>query len=138
MAYIDAKYYKNDYKGKVYNLDEPEIESNIERASDMIDTITGFKLQSGEVDLESSHPLIKSNVKKATAAMTEYYLLNGGYDSLINAGMSSVNIGGFSYQVSQSNGTTIEVPENVMSMLSVTGLLYAGTDAIDGRFYYEC
>lgn len=136
MPYIDTTYYKETYKGRTFNIENKELEINIRRASDTIDILTGFKLKDGSIDIEKVHSFIRENVKKATAALTEHYILNGGYDSLADTSMSSVNIGGFSYKMSTGENETM-APHNVVSFLSTTGLLYAGIDTSDGSVHYE-
>src|SRR5690554_8196516 len=71
MAYIDAEYYVNVYKGVDAGDD---LDRYIERASDLVDQVTGYKI----ADLSALHPRIQELVKKATAAQVEFYVLNGG------------------------------------------------------------
>ena len=71
VAYIDVEYYNNTYKGVDAGDD---LDRYIERASDLVDQVTGYKI----ADLSALHPRIQELVKKATAAQVEFYVLNGG------------------------------------------------------------
>lgn len=136
MVYITSDYYENEYKGKPAPSIE-ELERNILRASEVIDQITNFRIATGAVNLETSHPFIKQQVEKATAAMTEYYILNGGYETFIETNVQSAGLGSFNYTLATQSGKEIEVPSNVVNHLNSTGLMYAGINASGGGVYYD-
>lgn len=139
MPYITSDYYLTDYGGAPSD-GSINLESTIKRASDVIDSLTGFKLKLSPISFELQHPFIQDNVKKATAAMVEYYILKGGYELTISGEEDNVKIGAFSYSMKTSNsgsGSEVDVPNNVVRFLSVTGLLYAGVNTASGGVYYE-
>lgn len=136
MPYITREYYDNTYKGKPASSPE-ELDRLISRASDSIDILTYHRIAKGEVDLETSHPFIKSQVEKATAALVEYYVVIGGYESTIDTGEQSVGLGSFNYSMKGTRGKSVEVPNNVVELLTSTGLLYAGINVSGGGIYYD-
>ncbi|MFZ4452083.1 hypothetical protein [Salibacterium aidingense] len=130
MGYITPDYYKNEYKGADAG---PELDKYIERTSDAIDQITGFRLMND--NLEAFPEMIQTLVKKATAAQVEFYVMQGG-DEAVNAGTKdngSVSIGSFSY--GSSEGDNIRVSPNTLSFLEPTGLLYQGLDVVQHGYY---
>lgn len=137
MPYIDEDYYLNVYKGKA-PTEDIDLSREIEQASDLVDTITNFQLKYGNAMIWlGAGSFINDQVKKATAIITENFIINGGYEALRlkNSGsnnLSSVSLSGFSY--SKGNNTEgksqveLEVPELAISHLSSTGLLYRGVN----------
>lgn len=128
MAYIDAEYYNNTYKGVDAG---DELDRYIERASDLIDQVTGYKI----ADLAVLHPRIQELVKKATAAQVEFYVLNGGpegVDGSTDGSFSQVSIGAFQYQSGRINQQIPagkqehRVAPAALAYLEPTGLLYQG------------
>jgi hypothetical protein len=134
LPYITSSYYKDEYKGIPMD-DTLELDRYILRASEVIDKLTAYRIAKGEVNLETSHPFIKTQVEKATAAMTEYYVENGYSTNQSTA--QSVGLGSFNYSLKASNGETMDVPNNVVSHLTPTGLLYAGINVSGGGVYYD-
>lgn len=134
MAYIDAEYYNNVYKGVDAGED---FERYAERASDLIDQVTGYKI----ADLAALHPRIQELVKKATAAQVEFYALNGGpegVDGSTDGSFSQVSIGAFQYQSGRINQ---QIPAGkqehrlapaALAYLEPTGLLYQGVRVYGG------
>lgn len=134
MAYIDAEYYVNVYKGVDVGED---FERYAERASDLIDQVTGYKI----VDLAVLHPRIQELVKKATAAQVEFYVLNGGpegVDGSTDGSFSQVSIGAFQYQSGRINQQIPagkqehRVAPAALAYLEPTGLLYQGVRVYGG------
>ena len=139
VSYIDSTYYNDTYMGKP-PTPSMDISRLIMRASEVIDKLTAFRIAKGEVILAEAHPFVQESVKKATAAMVEYYVINGGYERDIEVDQeSSVNIGSFSYSVSDKEGKKgMAVPNQVMEYLTHTGLLYTGINTSGGGgVYYE-
>lgn len=135
MPYIDTEYYINVYKGKQpFNPDDlPKL---LIRASEMINELTGFKLVTGKVNIDNSFPFIQDQVKKATAKIVEYYVINGGYEVTKSSEPQSVSIGSFKYSTSkESSGESNEAIKEAVTQLSHTGLLYTGMEAIDNDLY---
>lgn len=128
VAYIDAEYYNNVYKGVDAGDD---LDRYIERASDLVDQVTGYKI----ADLSALHPRIQELVKKATAAQVEFYVLNGGpegVDGSTDGSFSQVSIGAFQYQSGRINQQIPagkqehRVAPAALAYLEPTGLLYQG------------
>lgn len=128
VAYIDAEYYNNEYKGVDAGDD---LDRYIERASDLVDQVTGYKI----ADLAVLHPRIQELVKKATAAQVEFYVLNGGpegVDGSTDGSFSQVSIGAFQYQSGRINQQIPagkqehRVAPAALAYLEPTGLLYQG------------
>jgi len=127
VAYIDAEYYVNVYKGVDAGDD---LDRYIERASDLVDQVTGYKI----TDLAVLHPRIQELVKKATAAQVEFYALNGGPEGVDgnDGGFNQVAIGSFEYQTGRM-GQQIPAGKQehrlapaALAYLEPTGLLYQG------------
>ena len=131
MGYITPEYYTEQYKGADAGDD---LEKYIERASDLIDQVTGYKIR----DFENLPQFIKDQVMKATAAQVEYYVTQGG-DEDVNAGntdFARVAIGSFSYSVGSERGTSASnrdeqrVSPATLAYLEPTGLLYRGLGVV--------
>ena len=134
MGYITPEYYNDTYKG----LDAgDELEKFILRASDAIDQVTGYKLKNKP--FEEQPQFVQEQVKKAVATQVEFYVVQGG-DAEINAGageLERVRVGHFDYSTG-SNGSDRDVQRvspATISLLSHTGLLYAGMGVIQNAFY---
>lgn len=134
MPYIDYEYYKDEYLGKEMDQQTFDVESL--RASEAIDRLTMYKIvRVGGI--EKLHPMIRDLVKKATAQLTEYFSINGGFAEIHANSPNSVTIGKFSYskgtkgssQTNQSEQTQ-DIPDYVYETLSYTGLLYRGVHLI--------
>lgn len=122
MAYIDQTYYETEYKGSA--IPAESFFSLAERASDQIDTLTSYALKTS-APFEKLHPFLQGQVKKATAAQTEFLFLQGGETAVHGGFASSGSLGSFSY--SESPGSEKQtVSPAVISYLAPTGLLYRG------------
>ncbi|PGK79634.1 hypothetical protein [Bacillus thuringiensis] len=136
MAYIDADYYKNVYQG-IGVGDEPTLLRLINKASEKIDQITGFKIAQRPNKLADFTPFIQEQVKKAVATQVDFFVLNGEHSANTSGELSNVSIGRFSYTDSSksasnsSSGQNSTSPE-VINHLSYTGLLYAGIGVYHG------
>src|SRR5690554_4264947 len=131
VAYIDADYYTNVYKGADAGDD---LDRYIERASDLVDQVTGYKIK----DFDSLPQFIQDQVKKATAAQVEFYVMQGG-DEDVNAGntdFARVQIGSFGYSTGSERGMITEskaerrVSPATLAYLEPTGLLYRGLGVV--------
>lgn len=133
VAYIDAEYYNNEYKGVDAGDD---LDRYIERASDLVDQVTGYKI----ADLSALHPRIQELVKKATAAQVEFYVLNGGPEGVDgnDGSFNQVAIGSFEYQTARMGQQTPagkqehRVAPAALAYLEPTGLLYRGVRVYGG------
>ena len=81
MAFIDAAYYKDEFKGNA--IPETKFDRLAELASDVIDGLI-------TVDMTYEEKQASVNVKKATAYQLEYMFAHGGIDTVL--GYSDVDI----------------------------------------------
>ncbi|EIJ79115.1 protein gp8 [Bacillus methanolicus PB1] len=130
MAYIDKQYYDNNYNG-VPIADESTFNRLAERASDVIDQMTGYLLHGQE--FTQFVQFIQEQVKKATAAQIEYMVTAGGEVAVHGGGsFSSVNIGNFSYSEGEGAKNLSRNEQRtspaVIGYLRPTGLLYRGVN----------
>ncbi|PFA22342.1 hypothetical protein CN384_25800 [Bacillus thuringiensis] len=135
MAYIDADYYKNVYQG-IGVGDEPTLLRLINKASEKIDQITGFKIAQRPNKLADFTPFIQEQVKKAVATQVDFFVLNGEYSSNTSGALSNVSIGRFNYTDSSQSGNGSSnqksTSSEVISHLMYTGLLYMGIGVYHG------
>src|SRR5690625_1766431 len=128
MPYIDKEYYIEDYKG----VDAGELlDKYIVRASDLIDQVTGYKIN----DVDTMPDFIQKQIKKAAAAQVEFYVVQGGSEE-VDAGTNdfgSVRVGSFNYNLSSGQSQADigskdvqRVSPATLSYLEPTGLLYQG------------
>ncbi|MEN1938972.1 hypothetical protein AAIE21_26465 [Paenibacillus sp. 102] len=128
MAYIDANYYTNEYKGTPV-ADGLLLGRLIARASDQIDHIVNYKLEG--VDFDKLSPFIQKQVKKATAAQVEFLAINGETSATVSEGSGGFDVG--SYSENGMSAGADDAPSfydqyaiTVPKFLRPTGLLYAG------------
>ncbi|MRG87001.1 head-tail connector protein [Salinibacillus xinjiangensis] len=120
MTYIDKAYYDGEYKGTPVG-DVDEFARLEQRAGEVIDELTNYTIANYEFTQLAT--FVQEQVKKATAAQVEHYVLNGGYEAIQGENLSNVRIGSFSYtEESASN----EVSQKAYKLLAPTGLLYRG------------
>lgn len=128
MNYIDADYYSNVYKGMPVE-DADMLDRLIVRASDLIDQIINYKLTG--VDFDKLAPFIREQVKKATAAQTEYLALYGETTSNTMIDTPVMQVGKFRYGLlrggkSEGGGKDARFAHGAVEFLKPTGLLYSG------------
>ena len=117
MGYITEDYYTNTYHGEETSDD---LSILIERASDVIDTITNYAI--GDISLLPS--VIAERVKKATAYQVEYMAANGGLSSLNGAGFSQATIGRVCFsRATEANKKGVAVAPLSIPLLESVGLL---------------
>lgn len=122
-AYIDYAFYTNTFEGSP--VDEATFGSLVERASDMVDIATNYKIE--RIGFENLHERIKLRVQKATAAQLEYMAVNGGILSLQSDGITNASLGRYSYTEDSSNNSKSKtICDLSKSYLKATGLLYGG------------
>lgn len=123
MAYIDIDYYKNTYKGADPG-DDILLQKLIDRSIDLIDMITRNRI----VDFDNLNALIQAPIQKATAAQTEFLVLND--ESYNDSGeINTAKVGSFSYSKNtskSSNAMKDSIAPMVYTYLSKTGLTYGG------------
>lgn len=133
MAYIDADYYTNIYKGMP--VEDPDMLNRmIARASDVVDQIINYKLSG--VDFNKLVPFIKEQVMKATAAQTEYIALYGETSANTMIDTPVMQVGKFRYGLlrggkSEGAGKDARIAQGTIAFLRPTGLLYAGVSVHD-------
>lgn len=128
MAYIDATYYNDVYKG--LPVADPDLLGRlIERASDLIDQLTGYALQTNPKVFNID--FINNQVKKATASQVEYLAINGETSSTSMVDTPVMQVGKFRYGLlrgGKSEGSVKDVrfSPGAIAYLKITGLLYKG------------
>ena len=129
MAYVDKQYYDDVYQGT--EVDETSFNKLAERASEIVDEITGYKLKTA-FSFEKLNTFFKDQVKKATAAQLEYLSLQGEGVEHGDSDISSVTIGKFNYSEGQNptrlTREQLRSSPAVIGYLKPTGLLYSGID----------
>ncbi|MGG1339887.1 hypothetical protein ABE244_04695 [Bacillus toyonensis] len=131
MAYIDADYYTNIYKGMPVE-DADMLNRMIARASDVIDQIVNYNLIG--VDFDKLAPFIKGQVMKATAAQTEYIALYGETSTNTMIDTPVMQVGKFRYGLGGKSGGAshdARIAQGTIAFLRPTGLLYAGVTVND-------
>lgn len=129
MAYIDQAYYESTYIG--VQIPAGTFTRLSERASDIVDQITGYKID----DLTTMPSFVQKQVKMAVSAQTEYLFISGGEEANHSGGnITSANIGHFSYDEGNGANETLtreaqRTSPAVLGYLQPTGLLYSGIDA---------
>lgn len=123
MAYIDLDYYKNTYKG-ADPQDDDELQKLIDRSIEIIDMITRNRIE----DFDNLNALIQAPIQKATAAQTEFLVLNG--ENYNDSGeINTAKIGSFSYSKNMSkasNSMKDSIAPMAYTYLSKTGYTYGG------------
>ena len=123
MAYIDLDYYKNTYKGADPD-DDMELQKLIDRSIDIVDMITRNRIE----DFDNLNALIQAPIQKATAAQTEFLVLNGeNYND--SGDIKTAKVGSFSYSgdmSKQSNSMRDSIAPMIYTYLHKTGYIYGG------------
>ena len=126
MAYIDYKYYSEQYVGEP--LDEEAFPRYLRRAEEVIDSITRYTVK--QKGLASFDDFVQEQVKTATAAQIEYYVINGlevatdgKLPESFTVGKVPVTTGGGS---AGNGGRSNAVAPKVRAALEQTGLLNRG------------
>lgn len=117
MAYITIDYYKSDYLG-IDPADDTELKRYITRASDYIDLLTDQAIDDPD-DLTTAQ---QKAVKKATAAITEYFVENPDIMNISGGGSESIGSWSSSGAVS-SSGKIKTIGKIGMQWLKSSGLI---------------
>lgn len=122
-----------EYKGFGFEeIEEPEFNRLIKKASDVVDSVTRFFYKHN--DIESDVSWRREQFKKAVAAQIEYFHETGATTSYGVNEPSTVTIGRTSMSAGSRNSQ--EAPQNdlvskdVYMYLEPTGLLYRGIGVI--------
>lgn len=128
MAFIDAAYYKDEFKGT--SIPESKFERLAELASDVIDGLI-------TVEMTMEEKQASANVKKATAYQLEFMNEHGGIDTIL--GYSDVDITSESlgdYSVSTGGGSSSIVKTSDGIPVSPMALMYLRKDGLMCRWMY--
>ena len=123
MPYIDYQFYIDEFKG--VSLSEDVFNNLVGRASDLIDQVTNYKIET--IGFDNLYPAYQQRVKKAVAAQVEFLHVNGGIVGMQSSDSSNVSIGKFSYATGDSSkGLSKSISDSALAYLNGTGLLYRG------------
>lgn len=129
MAFIDAAYYKDEFKGNA--IPESKFDRLAELASDVIDGLI-------TVDMTEEEKKASVNVKKATAYQLEFMFEHGGIDTIL--GYSDMDITSESlgdYSVSTGGSGTAKVPKTSDGIpVSPLALQYLRKDGLMCRWMF--
>ncbi|MBU9711066.1 hypothetical protein [Evansella tamaricis] len=135
-AYIDATYYQEEFRGEPME-DHEEFQRIVRRASDVIDQVTGYKIN--HIGLNSLSSFVLGQVKKATAAQVEFFVLEGVEVQTTGDNLNNVSMGKFSYgkgnQINSERSNKGGVSQAVIQYLKPTGLLYSGIGTTGGNLH---
>jgi hypothetical protein len=113
MAYVDADYYKNTYKGTL--IPDTQLDNKLELASDNVDSLTYNTIIATGFDALTSFQ--QDKIKKSVCYQADFLYQYGDYINLpvnsFSAGSISLNLG---------NGSNISVAREVIHYLKQTGL----------------
>lgn len=118
IGFIDINYYLNEYFGANPN-DDDLLTRMIIRASEDLDALTGYQI----TDISEYDAIVKNLIYKATAAQTEYYVLNG--ENYNEVQTDSVSIGKYSESGSKVSGK-IKLCARARMFLEQSGLMFRG------------
>ena len=126
MAFIDAAYYKDEFKGNA--IPESKFDRLAELASDVIDGLI-------TVDMTDEEKKASVNVKKATAYQLEFMYEHGGVDAIL--GYSDVNVQSESlgdYSVSTGAASVVKTSDGIP--VSPLALQFLRKDGLMCRWMY--
>ena len=123
MNLITNEYYLTDYKGEDPD-DDILLTKLIQRASDDVNALCNWELPEDITTLDDI--VAKNLLYKATAAQTEWYVLNG--ETFNDDGSASVSIGKFSYSgnTKSKNSNTSNLCARAYQYIEPTGYLFRG------------
>ena len=129
MAFIDADYYANEFKGNA--IPDSKFERLAELASDVIDGLI-------TVEMTDEEKQASVNVKKATAYQLEFMYEHGGIDTILgysDVGITSESLG--DYSVSTGGGTAASIAKTSDGIpVSPMALQYLRKDGLMCRWMY--
>ena len=127
MSYIDLAYYKTDYLG-IDPGDDTELTRYIVRASDFVDLLTGNTI----TDIDDLYTIQIKCIKKATAAFTEFFVVNGDVFSEHSSGSEKIG----QWSVSNSAAKKEIMSSTGIGWISESGLSQTIVDVI-GECYCD-
>jgi hypothetical protein len=96
MAYVTVDCYRA-YNGASYeSADEGELEAVLERATEVVDALTGGRLTGGR-GVEWLPPAVSDRLARAVCAEAAFIERNGGLSSLDSSQPVQMSLGRFSY-----------------------------------------
>ena len=129
MAFIDAAYYENEFKGN--NVPSNKFERLAELASDVIDGLI-------TVEMTYEEKQASANVKKATAYQLEYMYEHGGVDVVLgysDLDIASESLGDYSFST-KSGSTEFTTRTSDGIPVSSLALMYLRKDGLMCRWMY--
>lgn len=130
MAFIDAAYYVNEFKGEP--VQGRKFERLAELASDVIDGLI-------TVDMTDEEKQASANVKKATAYQLEYMSEHGGIDTILgysDVDISSESLGDYSVSSGGNSGSARIIKTSDGIPVSPLALRYLRKDGLMCRWMY--
>ena len=118
IGLIDLDYYRDIYHGE--DGTDAELTKLIIRSSDDINAKTGFQI----VDITDYATVVRNLIYKATAAQTEWYMLNG--ETYNDDNLNNVGIGKFSYTGKIKGSSKNNLCKRADMFISQTGLTFRG------------
>ena len=129
MAFIDAAYYKDEFKGNA--IPESKFDRLAELASDVIDGLI-------TVDMTDEEKKASVNVKKATAYQLEFMNEHGGIDTILgysDVDVTSESLGDYSVSTGSGSGSSIVKTSDGIPV-SPLALMYLRKDGLMCRWMY--
>lgn len=130
MAFIDAEYYANEFKGET--IPETKFARLAELASDVIDGLI-------TVDMTDEEKQASVNVKKATAYQLEFMYEHGGIDTILGYSdfdVTSESLGDYSVSTGGGNGASSVVKTSYGVPVSPLALQFLRKDGLMCRWMY--
>lgn len=115
MAYVDSKYYKDMFRGKL--ISKEDIDEKLERATDQINTLTYNRIVS--IEFNNLTEFQKDKIKKAICIHAEFIEQYGSYIDTPLSGFSAGSVS-VSFNAKRINGVT--TTQEVLNYLKQTGL----------------
>ena len=128
MAFIDAAYYTDEFKGT--SIPESKFDRLAELASDVIDGLI-------TVEMTLAEKQASANVKKATAYQLEFMYEHGGIDTILgysDVGVTHESLG--DYSVSNASGRAAFTRTSDGIPVSPLALSYLRKDGLMCRWMY--
>lgn len=129
MAFIDAAYYKDEFKGNA--IPESKFDRLAELASDVIDGLI-------TVDMTDEEKKASVNVKKATAYQLEFMFEHGGIDTILgysDTDITSESLGDYSVTTGSSGTASIAKTRDGIPV-SPLALQYLRKDGLMCKWLY--
>ena len=130
MAYATWEFYQSTWGGTEVT-DEASFAPLCNRASDAVDSVTGYVLQS--IALNTLPQIIQTLVSKATCAQVDYLADNGIETSVSGSSATGFTVGKVSVSGETSGATSMIAPA-MMMYIEQTGLISRAVPAVGHPF----